>query len=115
MRTARRLFERLCDADHLDRAAEETVQGKRRRADVAWFLFRREAELSRLASELASGTYAAHVVAAAVTAALKSKAEVLLVFGRMLSLLKPMHDGNPSWGPMYVRHPGNVRRCRAYN
>ncbi len=57
MRTARNLFPRLCDPDHLDRAAEATVRGKRRRRDVAWFLFRREAELERLRTELASGRY----------------------------------------------------------
>ncbi len=57
MWTARNLFPRLCDPDHLDRAAEATVRGKRRRSDVAWFLFRREAELERLRCELASGRY----------------------------------------------------------
>ncbi len=57
MWTTRNLFPRLCEADHLDRAAEATVRGKRRRRDVAWFLFRREAELERLRHELVSGTY----------------------------------------------------------
>ncbi len=57
MRTTRNLFPRLCDPDHLDRAAALTVRGKRRRRDVAWFLFRREAELERLRSELESGAY----------------------------------------------------------
>ncbi len=33
------------------------MRGKRRRGDVAWFLFRREAELERLRRELASGHY----------------------------------------------------------
>lgn len=57
MRTARRLFVRLCDPDHLDRAARATTRGKRRRADVAWFLFRREAELARLQAALAAGSW----------------------------------------------------------
>ena len=57
MHTARGLFPRLCDAGHLDRAASDTVRGKRRRRDVAWFLFRREDELARLRSALATGTY----------------------------------------------------------
>ncbi len=57
MYTARHLFPRLCDPEHLERAAAETVRGKRRRRDVAWFLFRREAELERLRAELAAGTY----------------------------------------------------------
>jgi hypothetical protein len=55
--TVRRLFARLTDPGHLDRAADLTVRGKRRRADVAWFLFRREAELARLQAELAAGRY----------------------------------------------------------
>lgn len=57
MRTYRKLFPRLCDPEHLDSAAELTVRGKRRRRDVAWFLFRREAELSRLRATLVSGRY----------------------------------------------------------
>jgi hypothetical protein len=28
----------------------------------------------------------------------------------MLGLLKVMHDANPSWGPLYVVHPGDVAR-----
>lgn len=57
MRTLRGLFPRLCDPAHLERSAARTVRGKRRRADVAWFLFRREEELERLRSELVDGTY----------------------------------------------------------
>ncbi len=57
MRTTRNLFPRLCDPDHLDRAADDTVRGKRRRRDVAWFLFRREDELARIGAELAAGRY----------------------------------------------------------
>ncbi len=57
MWSVRNLFPRLCDPDHLDLAAEATVRGKRRRRDVAWFLFRREDEIERLRSELASGRY----------------------------------------------------------
>lgn len=57
MRSARRLFEKLCDPDHLDRAVDLTVRGKRLRRDVAWFLFRREDEVERLQLELAAGSY----------------------------------------------------------
>lgn len=57
MYTVRQLFPRLCDPEHLERAAAATVRGKRRRPEVAWFLFRREQELARLSSELASGAY----------------------------------------------------------
>ena len=52
MRTVRCLFDRLCDPDHLDRAARATVHGKRRRRDVAFFLFRRHEILARLAEDL---------------------------------------------------------------
>ena len=57
MRTIGGLFARLVNPAHLDRAAKLTVRGKRRRSDVAWFLFRREEELARLGGELAEGTY----------------------------------------------------------
>ncbi len=57
MYTIRNLFPSLCDPGHLDRAADATVRGKRRRRDVAWFLFRFEEELARIQAELASGRY----------------------------------------------------------
>jgi retron-type reverse transcriptase len=57
MKTARRLFPRLCDPEHLDRAATATVRGKRRRCDVASFLFQREDVLARLQADLAAGRY----------------------------------------------------------
>jgi hypothetical protein len=25
-----------------------------------------------------------------------------------------MHDKNPSWGPLFIRHPGNLYRQRTY-
>ncbi len=60
------------------------------------------------------GLYAAHVVAAAATAALTSGANVGSIFTRMIQVLKQMHDANPSWGPLYIRHPGSLflRRAR---
>ncbi len=57
MRTARDLFSQLCDFDHLEHAADLTVRGKRRRPDVAWFLFCRDAEIARLQAELAMESY----------------------------------------------------------
>jgi hypothetical protein len=51
---------------------------------------------------LASGTYAAHVVAAAVTAALAPRADPARLLARMLRVLKAMHDANPGWGPRYL-------------
>ncbi len=57
MRAARHLFPELCRPDHLATAAVATTRGKRRRPDVAWFLFRLEDELDRLRTELVTGTY----------------------------------------------------------
>ena len=64
----------------------------------------------QLPSNFLSGIYAAHVVAAAVEAALRKNADISSVFSRMLSVLKMMHNGNSSWGPLFIRHPGNVAR-----
>ena len=61
-----------------------------------------------------SGVYAAHVVAAATLAALAGSATVGNVFQRMIAILKRMHDANPSWGPLFVAHPGNVSRDFIY-
>ena len=57
MRTARGLFARLCSREHLELAAQAMVRGKRRSPAVAWFLFRREELLARLADALAAGTW----------------------------------------------------------
>jgi hypothetical protein len=59
-------------------------------------------------------TYAAHAVAAGVTAAISEGGNIPLIFDRMVSVLKVMHDANPSWGPLFIRHPGNVWRHRIY-
>ena len=42
--------------------------------------------------------------------ALKTPQAIPVIFDRMLGLLKVMHDANPSWGPLYVVHPGDVAR-----
>lgn len=67
-----------------------------------------------ISERLKSGIYAAHAVAAAATAALAKGADISLIFGQMLRLLKLMHDANASWGPLYVRHPGNIFKSRSY-
>jgi len=72
------------------------------------------ATVGELPNQLASGVYAAHAVAAAVTAALAAQGNIELIFDRMLALLKRMHDANPSWGPLYVRQPGNLVAHYAY-
>ena len=63
-----------------------------------------------LPTRYAGGTYAAHVVSAAVMSALRAPQAIPVIFDRMLGLLKVMHDANPSWGPLYVVHPGDVAR-----
>jgi hypothetical protein len=69
---------------------------------------------SALPAELAEGLYAAHVVAAAIVEALSGGADIALLFERALALLKVMHDRNPVWGPLYVRHRGDIARDFAY-
>jgi hypothetical protein len=64
--------------------------------------------------ELTTGVFAAHLVATATTAALTRDANISLLFSRMLDLLKMMNDKNPSFGPLRVRHPGNLVRDRVY-
>jgi hypothetical protein len=58
--------------------------------------------------------YAAHVVAAAIVEALMGNTDVAMLFLRMISILKTLHDRNPSWGPLYISHPGNMVPLAAY-
>jgi hypothetical protein len=67
-----------------------------------------------LPAELTTGVFAAHLVAASTTAALAKDANISLLFPRMLDLLKMMNDKNPTFGPLRVRHPGNLVRDRVY-
>jgi len=67
-----------------------------------------------LPAELTAGIYAAHLVASATTTALQQDANIQLLFQRMVELLKAMNDKNPSFGPLRVRHPGNMVRDRFY-
>lgn len=57
-----------------------------------------------------AGVYAAHAVAAAVTAALAKGGKVPALYERMQLALEAMHDANPSWGPLFVAHPGDMSR-----
>jgi len=61
-----------------------------------------------------AGIYAAHVVAAAAIAALEGKITIANIFQRMIAVLKKMHDANPSWGPLFVMHPGSIFRDFTY-
>ncbi|WP_241758902.1 hypothetical protein [Pyxidicoccus parkwayensis] len=65
--------------------------------------------IGSLPERVVEGVYAAHLVAAGVTAALAAESDVRRIFDRMLRLLKQMHDQNPSWGPLFIRHPGDVK------
>jgi len=58
--------------------------------------------------------FATHVVAAAVTEALVNGVDLPLIFDRMVSILVQMKEKNPVWGPLFVRHPGNIRRDLTY-
>lgn len=58
--------------------------------------------------------YAAHLVSAAVVEALtvapgKGKT-VTELQARLIQDLNVLHDQNPSWGPLFVVHPGDLRR-----
>ncbi|HSS96807.1 MAG TPA: hypothetical protein VLK33_07250 [Terriglobales bacterium] len=70
--------------------------------------------LTPSSTDLSKGVYAAHLVAAATMSALAEGGNIALLFSRMLDLLKVMHDKNPSFGPLRVRHAGNLARDRAY-
>jgi len=80
-----------------------------------------------LPARYAKGTYAAHVVAAAVVEAAAGAGSVTRraegegvggiprLMTRMRKALKTMHDRNPSWGPLYVAQPGDVVMRRAWD
>jgi hypothetical protein len=67
-----------------------------------------------LPRDVTDGIFAAHLVAAATMAGLAPGAQIPLVFQRMLDALKSMHEKNPAFGPLRVRHPGNLARDRSY-
>jgi hypothetical protein len=65
--------------------------------------------LSPILDIYSRGIYAAHVVAAAVVAAVEEDADIELLFKSMVSILKLMHDANPVWSlPIYLEHPGDL-------
>jgi len=67
-----------------------------------------------LPHNLGAGVFAAHAAAAAVTAALAAASDVTQIFQRMITVLKTMHDTNPSFGPLFIVHPGNVKPDYVY-
>ena len=56
------------------------------------------------------GIYAVDIVAASIESAPLKNADISSIFNRMLTGLKKKHDSNPSWGPLFVKHPGNIYR-----
>lgn len=64
--------------------------------------------------QTSSPYYAAHAVAGAVVEGLSKGANIQLLFDRMQSMLKKMNEENPSWGPLFVAHPGDIARMRTY-
>jgi hypothetical protein len=60
--------------------------------------------------KLSNDAYATHVVAAAIYEGLLVKQEIAPLFKNMIVILKRMHNVNPSWGPLYILHPGDIKR-----
>src|SRR5262249_3225757 len=58
--------------------------------------------------------YAAHVVAAACMEALSDGGNIAITFDRMIAALDALFSKNPSWGPLFVRHPGDIVRDYIY-
>ncbi len=69
---------------------------------------------ANLPQSLEAGMYAAHAIAAGVTAAFADDGPLPVIFDRMKSLLKMMHDANPSWGPLFVVRPGDLTMHPTY-
>jgi hypothetical protein len=59
-----------------------------------------------------SGTtlYAAHLVAAAIIEAVATGKDISGLQARMIAALNCLHNKNPSWGPLYVAHPSDLKR-----
>jgi hypothetical protein len=70
--------------------------------------------IGSLSEDYRVGIYAAHVVAA-VTEAVSKDGDIDVIFEIMITLLKDMHDTNPSWSPLYVEHPGDIVRHLIYH
>ena len=61
-------------------------------------------------AKISKDAYATHVLAAAVYEGLLVKQDIAPLFKNMIKILKQMHNNNPSWGPLYILHPGDLRR-----
>jgi len=69
---------------------------------------------SSFPADLAQGVFAAHLVAAATVTALAKGGKIPILLGRMVDLLSGLHDRNPTFGPLRIRHRGNLFRDRVY-
>ncbi|WP_217440406.1 MULTISPECIES: hypothetical protein [unclassified Myxococcus] len=67
-----------------------------------------------LPTDLTEGTYAAHLVAAAMVSGLTPGADLSALQSRMLRQLKQMHDANPVWSSLVVAYRGNAVPHRIY-
>lgn len=54
--------------------------------------------------------YAAHLVSAAVMEALATDQNIASLQANLIAQLNKLHDANPAWGPLFVAHPGQMRR-----
>lgn len=54
--------------------------------------------------------YAAHLVSAAVMEALATGQNLGTLQANLIKALNGLHDANPSWGPLFIAHPGQMRR-----
>jgi hypothetical protein len=61
-----------------------------------------------LPDRIESGAYAAHAVAAAVTAAVARGGDPARLQARLCDVLQAMHARNAAWGPLPVIHPGDL-------
>lgn len=101
--------------DALNRHALSEIQTWRNRDEaIVSELEQHLTTLGPLHDVYSRGYYAAHVVAAAVRAALKEGADIPLIFDRMLGILRLMYDENPSWGPLAIASPSDLAPLRIY-
>jgi hypothetical protein len=61
-------------------------------------------------SKISNDAYATHVLAAAIYEGLLVKQDIAPLFKNLIKILKQMHNNNPSWGPLYILNPGDLKR-----
>jgi hypothetical protein len=63
-------------------------------------------------AKISNDAYATHVISAAIYEGLLVKQDIAPLFKSTIKILKQMHNTNPSWGPLYIMHPGDLNRDR---